>query len=106
MGKRKVKVRHVAKGGTGRVLGGAQSPLTSVVENYVNTITFFFCNCSVKFFGTCNILLERCFQDFSNGILQAPKSLKFQLVKPTKKMQSFSDCKAGWSKEPQAMGKR
>ena len=25
--------------------------------------------------------MERCFQDFSNGILQAPKFLKFHLVK-------------------------
>ena len=30
----------------------------------------------------CNTPLERCFQDLSNGVLQAPKFQKFQLVKP------------------------
>ena len=30
----------------------------------------------------CNTPLERCCQDLSNGIIQAPKFLKFQLVKP------------------------
>jgi hypothetical protein len=43
--------------------------------------------------------LESCFQELSNGILQAPKFQKFDLVKPKKKLQSLSDCKAGWSKE-------
>jgi hypothetical protein len=38
----------------------------------------------LEFFGTCNTPLERCFQDLSNGILQAPKSKKNQLVKPKK----------------------
>ena len=30
----------------------------------------------------CNTPLERCFQDFSNGIIQAPKFLKLHLIKP------------------------
>ena len=41
------------------------------------------------------------FQDLSSNILQAPKFLNFQLVNPKKKLQSFSDSIAGWSKEPQ-----
>jgi hypothetical protein len=44
--------------------------------------SFSFFDCNVKNFGTFNTPLERCFQDLSNGILQAPKFLKFQLVKP------------------------
>ena len=43
---------------------------------------FLFCDCIVKILGACNTPLERCFQDLSNGILQAPKSLKLQLVNP------------------------
>jgi hypothetical protein len=37
--------------------------------------SFFICN--VQVFGTWNGPLERCFQDLSNDILQAPKFLKF-----------------------------
>jgi hypothetical protein len=32
----------------------------------------------------CNTPLERCFQDISNGILQASKFQKFQVIKPKK----------------------
>jgi hypothetical protein len=39
---------------------------------------------SFKYYGMCNTPLERRFQDLSNGILQAPKFQKFQLVKPKK----------------------
>jgi hypothetical protein len=62
---------------------------------------FLFCNYSFKFLGTHNTPLERCFEDLSNGILQAPKFQKSQLIKPKENLQSFSDCKAGWSKELQ-----
>jgi hypothetical protein len=68
--------------GDNQGLGGS-----SLVEDYAKTITnvsFLFCDCSVQNIGTCNTPLERCFQDLSNGILQAPKFLKFQLVKPNK----------------------
>jgi hypothetical protein len=41
-----------------------------------------FCGCNVKKIGTCNTPLHMCFEDLLNGILQAPKFLKFQLVKP------------------------
>ena len=61
------------------------------VENYPKTTTnfsFLFCDYNVICFGTCNTLLERCFQDLFNGILQAPEFQKIQLVKP-KKICSF-----------------
>ena len=34
----------------------------------------------------CNygVIMERCFQDLSNGVLRAPKLQNFQLVKPKK----------------------
>ena len=38
------------------------------------------------FFGACDILLEWYFQDISNGILQAPKYLKCQLVSQSKQI--------------------
>jgi hypothetical protein len=49
------------------------------------------------FATTMLILLGRCFQDLSNGILQAPKFKKNQLVN----LQSFSNYIAGWSKKLQ-----
>ena len=66
--------------------GGLGGPLpgTSLVENYVKTTRDFYfsiCDCNVKIFGACT-MLKRCFGDLSNGILQAPKFLKFQLVRP------------------------
>ena len=62
---------------------------------------FHFCDCKIRWFGTCDILLERYFQDFSNGIIQAPKYLKCLLVsQENTNMQLFSDCRAWWSKEP------
>jgi hypothetical protein len=45
---------------------------------------FLFCFATImlKFFGAFNTPLERCFQDLSNGILQAHKFPKSQLLKP------------------------
>ena len=42
------------------------------------------------------------FQDLSDGVLQAPKYLKYQLVSQEKtNLQLFCDCRAWWSKEQQ-----
>ena len=41
-------------------------------------ILFWNCDCNFRNFGACYILLERSFQDLSNGILHAPKFLKLQ----------------------------
>ena len=69
--------------------GGGLSPPSTSVENYAKSITNFlfiyfsfyfiivFGDYNVKFLGTCNTPLERCFQDLSNGILQA---LGFQKI--------------------------
>jgi hypothetical protein len=72
-------LRGGARGG-----GGFKPPLT-LVENYAKTTTnfsFSFCNYGVRFFGMCNTPLRKYFQDLSNGLLQAPKFQKIQLVKP------------------------
>ena len=58
-------------------IGGAQPPSginsRKLCQNdYI--FSFSFCNCNAKFFGTRNTLLERCCQDLSNRILQAPNS--------------------------------
>jgi hypothetical protein len=60
-----------------------------------------FCECNVRDFGTCNTLLDMCFQDLFNCILQVPKFVRSQLEKPKNKLQLFSDCIVGWSKELQ-----
>jgi hypothetical protein len=62
---------------------------------------FWFYDCNFEILGPCNIPLERYFQDLSSSKLKSPKSLKFQLVNQKKKLHSFSDCRSGWSKEPQ-----
>ena len=41
---------------------------------------FSFYDCRFKCLGACDIPLERYFQYLSNGTLQAPRYLKFQLV--------------------------
>jgi hypothetical protein len=80
---------HIARQ-SGRSQGGwvGLSPPPDInKKNYAKTTTnfsFSFCDYNFKYFGTCNTPLERCFQDLSNGILQAPKFQKFQLVKPKK----------------------
>jgi hypothetical protein len=71
----------------GRGAGGGSSLPTSVEKPCQNDYTFFlysFCDYNFKILGTCNTPLERCFEDLSNGRLQAPKFQKFQLVKPKK----------------------
>ena len=47
---------------------------------------FSFCNCKFQRFGACNISLEGTFQELSNGVLHAPKFLKFQLLNSSKKI--------------------
>jgi hypothetical protein len=69
--------RGGAKGG----LGGSTPPDISRKLCQNDYRFFFFCDYNVKISGTCNTPLERCFQDLSDGILQAPKFQKFQLVK-------------------------
>jgi hypothetical protein len=54
------------------------------MPKWLQNFIFLFFDYNFKYFGTCNTPLERCFQDLSNGILQAPKFQKFQLVKPKK----------------------
>jgi hypothetical protein len=49
----------------------------------------------------CSTPLDRCFQDLSNGILQAPQLPKIKVGETKKKkLQSVSNCKVGWSKGP------
>jgi hypothetical protein len=48
------------------------------LDNYI--FPFPFCNCNFWNLGACNTLLERYFQDISNGILQAPNFFLKKLV--------------------------
>ena len=65
-------------------------------------VCFSFCECKIESYRACDIPLERYSQDLSNDILQAPKYLKCQFASQEKQnLQLFSDCRAGWSKEPQ-----
>ena len=48
--------------------------LTTLICSHITTTKFYFsfCDCKIKCFGACDILLERCFQDISNVVLRAP----------------------------------
>jgi hypothetical protein len=100
----------------GQSKGGCKglAPLTSVVENYAKMATFIIiiiitiitsiiiiCNCIIKIYGAFSTLLERCFQDLSNGILQASKFLLFLVGKTKNIRQLFSNCRASSSKKLQ-----
>ena len=72
--------------GGARGCWGAQPPYISrkFMPKRLQIVLFRFSTTMFYLFGTCNTPLERCFQDLSNGILQAPKSKRHQLVKPKK----------------------
>jgi hypothetical protein len=64
----------------GRSQGGDIS--RKIMPEQLQIFLFCFATTILNVFGTCNTPLERCFQDLSNGVSQAPKFQKFQLVKP------------------------
>jgi hypothetical protein len=66
-------------------LGGLSPPdINKKNPKTTKDFSFFFCDYNFNYIGACNTPLERVFQDISNGILQAPKFQKFQMVKPKK----------------------
>ena len=72
--------------GRGGARGAPPPPNISknTMPKWLHIFVFCFASTITKYIGTCNTPLERCLQDLSNNILQAPKFRKCQLVKPKK----------------------
>ena len=68
-------------------------------QHTITNFAFSICDCNFWNLGACTILLERYSQDLTNGILQAPKFLEFQLLNQKIFLQSFCDCRSGQSKK-------
>ena len=66
-----------------------------------NIFVFLVLRLQIEILVACNAPLERYFQDLYRSLLKDPKFLKFQLVNQKTNLHSFTDCRSGWSKEPQ-----